>query len=273
MTPASTTALITGQGGLPAALVAAMPQRPLIAAFDDFTPEGLIPDLRFRLERLSPFLDSLQDRGVTRVVFAGAISRPRLDPALVDPATAALLAPLLAAFAGGDDGTLRAVLAIFEEAGFVVAGVAEIAPGLIPAAGVLAGEAAVSDTCDAARAAAIVAALGAVDVGQGAVVQQGLCLGLETISGTDAMLRQVAGLSASLRPEASRGRGVFYKAPKPGQDRRVDLPVLGLDTLRMVAAAGIGGVVWEAGGVICLDPQAMATLAGELGLLLWSRAP
>ena len=273
MTPAPTTALITGQGGLPAALVAAMPERPLIAAFGDFTPEGLTPDLRFRVERLSPFLDALHDRGITRVAFAGAIQRPRLDPALIDPATAALLTPLLASMAGGDDAALRAVLTIFEEAGFLVAGVADIAPALIPAAGVLAGHITPTDARDAARATAIVAALGGVDVGQGAVVQQGLCLASEALPGTDAMLRQVAELPATLRPDASHGRGLFYKAPKPGQDLRIDLPVLGSQTLRLAAAAGLGGVVWQAGGVICLEPQDMVTLAGELGLFLWSRSP
>lgn len=270
MTTAPSTALITGQGALPAALVAAMQDRPLIAAFDDFTPDGLTPDLRFRLERLSPFLGQLHDRGITRVAFAGAIRRPRLDPALVDPASAMILTPLLAAMAGGDDGSLRAVLAIFEDAGFAIAGLADLAPALIPGEGVLAGSFTATDRRDAARAAQIVAALGAVDVGQGAVVQQGLCLAVEALPGTDAMLRQVAAL-APLRPDPARGRGLLYKAPKPGQDRRVDLPVLGPQTLQLAAAAGLGGVVWEAGGVICLDPAAMAALADALGLFLWSR--
>lgn len=268
-----TTALICGQGRLPATLAAAMAERPLIAAFDDFTPDGLVPDVRFRLERLSPFLDGLAERGITRVAFAGAIRRPRLDPALVDVRSAAILAPLLAVMAGGDDGAFRAVLAIFEEAGFVVAGVGDLAPGLIPAPGVLAGAVTAGDRRDAARAAQIVAALGAADVGQGAVVQQGLCLASEALPGTDAMLRQVAALPEALRPDPAAGRGLVYKAPKPGQDLRVDLPVLGPETLRLAAAAGLGGVVWEAGGVICLDPPGMVVLAGELGLFLWSRAP
>jgi UDP-2,3-diacylglucosamine hydrolase len=68
-----------------------------------------------------------------------------------------------------------------------------------------------------------------------------------------------------------RGRGVFYKAAKPDQDRRIDLPTLGPETLRGAAAAGLGGVAFQAGSVICLDLTEMKRLAGELGLFLWAR--
>jgi DUF1009 family protein len=265
-----TTAIIAGRGRLPAALVAAMAEAPLVAALDGFAPDGLVPDLSFRVERLVPFLRLLEDRGVSRVVFAGAVQRPRLDPALLDPSTAELLPRLMQAMAAGDDATLRAVIEVFEEFGFAVAGLEDVAPSLLPGAGVLAGVVAERDKADAMRAAEIVAALGAVDVGQGAVVAQGLCLGVEALPGTDALLAQVAGISA-LRPDPGRGRGVFYKAAKPGQDRRIDLPTLGPETLRAAAAAGLGGVAFQAGSVICLDLAEMQALAGELGLFLWAR--
>ncbi len=73
-------AIIAGAGRLPAALVAHMAERPLIAALEGFAPEGLTPDQTFRVERLVPFLHHLQDEGVTTVTFAGAVQRPRLDP-------------------------------------------------------------------------------------------------------------------------------------------------------------------------------------------------
>jgi DUF1009 family protein len=265
------TAIIAGRGRLPGALVAAMDRAPLVAALDGFAPEGLIPDLTFRVERLVPFLRLLEDRGVSRVVFAGAVQRPRLDPALLDPGTAELLPRLMQAMAAGDDATLRAVVEVFEEFGFAVAGVEAVAPSLLPGAGVLAGSVTDRDRADAARAAEIVAALGAVDVGQGAVVAQGLCLGVEALPGTDALLESVAGLKPGLRPDPARGRGLVYKAAKPGQDRRIDLPTLGPETVRGAAAAGLGGIVWEAGSVICLDLSEMQRLAGESGLFLWAR--
>lgn len=264
------TALIAGQGCLPAALARAMAEPPLVAAMDGFAPDGLTVDLTFRVERLVPFLRALERDGVGQVIFAGAVTRPRLDPALLDEATATLLPRLMQAMAAGDDATLRVVIELFEEFGFTVAGVEDVAPALLPGAGVLAGTLTPRDEADAARAAAIVEAIGTVDVGQGAVVAQGLCLGVEALPGTDALLGQVAGIG-TLRPDPARGRGVFYKAAKPGQDRRIDLPTIGPETLRLAAAAGLGGIAFQAGSVICLDLAVMQRLAGELGLFLWAR--
>jgi DUF1009 family protein len=265
------TAIIAGAGGLPAALVAALAERPHVAALDGFAPSGLVPDITFRVERLIPFLRHLEDAGVTRVCFAGAVQRPRLDPSLFDPDTAQIVPRLLAAMGQGDDATLREVLALFEEAGFALVGVADLAPALVPGPGLLAGTLTPRDEKDAERAAAIVSALGRVDVGQGCVVQQGLCLAVEALPGTDAMLAAVASLPSTLRPDVGRGRGLFYKAPKDTQDRRIDLPTLGPATVRAVADTGLGGIVWQAGGVICLDLPEMIQEATARGLFLWAR--
>ncbi len=268
-------ALIAGAGRLPALLVSAMPVPPAMIT----APEGVeiadpgAPVTRFRIERLVPFLHELLDAGVERVVFAGAVTRPRLDPALFDTATAQMVPRLLAAMQAGDDATLREVIAIFEEAGLTVTGAAEVAPDLVPEAGVLTqAQPSEGDARDAARAARIVAALGAVDVGQGAVVAQGLCLAVEALPGTDAMLRQVAGLGA-LRPDPTGARGVLFKAPKPGQDRRIDLPAIGPDTVTRAAEAGLAGVAFEAGGVMLLDRAEAIARADAAGLFLWAREP
>jgi UDP-2,3-diacylglucosamine hydrolase len=266
----SRVAIIAGAGRLPAALAAEL-DAPLICALEGYAPEGLVPDHSFRVERLVPFFHALEDAGVTTVTFAGAVQRPRLDPALFDPATAQLVPRLLGAMQSGDDATLRVVIALFEEAGFAVAGTAQIAPALVPGAGVLTGTPSAQDEKDAARAAAIVRALGAVDVGQGCVVAQGQCLAVEALPGTDAMLAGVAALPQMLRPDPGRGRGVFYKAPKPGQDMRIDLPTIGPGTVHAVARAGLGGIIWQAGGVICLERAEMTAAADTAGLFLWAR--
>jgi len=264
-------AIIAGQGRLPLVLAEALEaagEAPVVAALAGFAPQdmGARAVQEFRVERLVPFWAHLHDMGVDRVVFAGAVRRPRLDPAAFDAGTAALVPRLLAAMQAGDDATLRAVIALFEDNEFAVLGVEDVAPGLLPAPGVLgAVRPDDADAADATRAARIVAALGAVDVGQGAVVARGLCLAVEALPGTDAMLDQVAAL------KHSGGAGVFFKAAKPGQDRRVDLPTIGPDTVTRAAVAGLRGLAVQAGGVIVLDRAECILRADAAGLFLWAR--
>lgn len=273
------TALIAGSGMLPGLLASALRAAGepfVLAEFDGHPatlPEGVRgpASLTFRLERLVPLIENLVALDVGRVCFAGAVRRPALEAELFDARTASLLPRLLAALRSGDDGALRAIVATFEEFGLEVVGADVIAPDLVPGPGVLAGAPTEADRADAGRAAEIVAGLGGFDLGQGAVVAQGLCLAVETLPGTDAMLDFVARTGAGLRPDPKGARGVLYKGAKPGQDRRIDLPVIGPETVRGAHAAGLAGIAWQAGSVLLLDRAAVVAAAGAAGLFLWSR--
>jgi hypothetical protein len=108
----------------------------------------------------------------------------------------------------------------------------------------------------------VVRALGALDIGQAAVVQQGLVLGVEAIEGTDALIARCA----ALRREGPGG--VLVKAPKPGQERRADLPAIGRRTVEAAAAAGLRGIAVEAGASFVLDRVATAAAADRAGLFV-----
>lgn len=254
-------ALIAGQGALPGEIVAALPERPHVAALAGFAPDSVSADEEFRLEHLGTFLSGLSDRGVTEVCFAGAVRRPPIDQSAIDAATMPLLPRIAAAMGQGDDATLRTIIDIFEEAGLTVRGAHELAPSLLPEAGFLAGAPPEGAGHDIARAREILAAMGAADTGQACVVLKGQALALEGLYGTDWML-------ASLRNRPDGRGGLLYKGPKPGQDRRVDLPTIGPATLEGAAAAGLDGVVIEAGGVLVLDREKTVAAARKHGLFL-----
>ena len=120
---------------------------------------------------------------------------------------------------------------------------------------------------DIRRGVVVARALGAIDVGQGCVVQQGMVLAVEAAEGTDAMLARCAALA---RP--GRG-GVLVKLVKPGQDRRADLPTIGPETLRGAAEAGLRGVAFEAGGTILAERDAAVAAADAAGLFLLGLGP
>ncbi|MBL9060413.1 MAG: UDP-2,3-diacylglucosamine diphosphatase LpxI [Mangrovicoccus sp.] len=269
--------VIAGRGTLPSHLARTLSARGVpvvLAAMDGTTVEN--PDnrplIRFRVEKLGALFKALKTEGVGELVFAGGVQRPKLDPTRFDFKTMTLAARFVPALKAGDDGLLRTVIGIFEAEGFAVRAAHEIAPDLLPPEGVLTrAEPSERDRKDAARAARIVAALAAADVGQGAVVAQGQALAVEALPGTDAMLAWVAGAAGSVRPDPALGRGMLFKGPKPGQDRRIDLPAIGPATVAGTVAAGLSGIAIEAGGVMILDRDEAVAAADAAGLFLWVR--
>ncbi|WP_209424617.1 UDP-2,3-diacylglucosamine diphosphatase LpxI [Pararhodobacter sp. SW119] len=261
-------ALIAGAGDLPAELLTHLPQRPLVCAVEGYPPAGLTPDLTFRIERLVPLLRRLQDEGVAQVLFAGVVHRPRLDPGLFDPETAALMPHLLPALGKGDDALLRAVIAVFEDYGLTVVGMADCAPSLLAGAGVLGSTAPdAAQTADAARGTEILRTLAPLDMGQGCVVAGGLYLAVEALYGTDAMLAHVA---ASRDLREPRAGGVLVKRAKVGQDLRMDLPAIGPATIGAARAARLSGICLQAGHVVILDRARTVAAADAAGIALWA---
>ncbi|MDE4131630.1 UDP-2,3-diacylglucosamine diphosphatase LpxI [Phaeobacter sp. QD34_3] len=260
-------ALIAGQGALPLELCNRLAERPLICAMAGSEPDALDPEITFRLEQFGSFLERLKSAGVQEICLAGAVTRPSIDPSAIDAATLPMVPVLQGALTAGDDGALRAVMQLIEASGFTVRAAHEVAPDLLMAPGVPTrvqpGE---LDKADALRGAEIVAAMSAADIGQACAVRAGQAIAVETLFGTDWMLETLA-----RRPDGQGG--VLVKAPKLGQDRRADLPTIGPETARKAAAAGLSGLVLEAGGVIVLDQEAVIETCDALGLFLWLRAP
>jgi DUF1009 family protein len=104
--------------------------------------------------------------------------------------------------------------------------------------------------------------LGAVDVGQAVVVQEGMVLAVEAIEGTDMMLSR----AAMLKKEGKAP--VMVKILKPGQDRRVDLPAIGLQTIEMLKRYGIKGIAVEAGNILLIEREAVIQMADKEGIFI-----
>lgn len=249
-------AILAGGGALPG-LLAGDGAQIVVFAGTPVIAEG--PRIAARFERLGALFDDLRAAGVARVCFAGAMQRPALDPAALDTETAGLMPRLMAAMGQGDDALLRDLAAVFEERGFAVIGAHDLRPDLLAGAGLLAGDDLAE--VDVARARAVLDALGALDVGQGAIAGRGQVLGIETLQGTDAMLRFVG-------ETAPGSGGVLVKRPKPGQDLRFDMPAIGPDTVRGAAAAGLSGIEIAAGAVLLIDRDAILTACAETGVAL-----
>jgi DUF1009 family protein len=87
------------------------------------------------------------------------------------------------------------------------------------------------------------------------------------------MLERVAMLPERLRGTPNKRRGALVKAPKPIQDRKTDLPVIGIRTIANVAAAGLAGVALEAGGALVVDREDVIKTADAAGLFVIGVSP
>ena len=265
-------AIIAGNGALPAHLFAACRKAGRAAhlvRIKGTAPEGLesVPGLDFAFEGFGALFDALHARGVGAVVFAGGLRRPEIDPARFDARTRDIAPRLLPLIGGGDDRVLREIARVFEEEGFTLEAAHDIAPDLLAGGGTLGAHVpADADLADIARAAEICAALGRADLGQAVVVAGGLCLGVETVQGTEALLAFVAETRAEAAPVKG---GVLLKAPKPGQDLRFDLPAIGPGTVAQAHRAGLAGIAVQAGGALLLERGRLIAEADRLGLFLY----
>ena len=115
---------------------------------------------------------------------------------------------------------------------------------------------------DIQRGLKVAKALGAQDVGQSVVVQQGLVLGVEALEGSDNLIKR----TASLKQEGLGG--IFVKIIKPNQETRVDRAVIGPLTVNYAAQAGLRGIAAEADHVILLNKDETIALADSKGLFI-----
>jgi DUF1009 family protein len=205
----------------------------------------------------------------TQVVFAGGMQRPKLNPLKFDLKLMKLAPTLLPALKGGDDSALSLIAQIFEAEGIDVVPAHAILDGLLAQAGAMTARIPKDDEkADIKRALQILNAMSQADVGQACVVAQGLCLGIETIQGSDILLGFVGATKDQFLTIQDGSKGVFVKASKRGQDRRLDMPTIGIDTLTAVNNAGLSGIAVAADGVQILDRDACIKLANELGLFI-----
>lgn len=269
---AGTLGIIAGGGPMPARLAAAAVasgRRVFVLGLEGHVDAPSIAPFPHRIVRIGAAgeaLAALRGAGVDELVLLGPVKRPSLLTLMPDAEGARILARIGRAAFAGDDGLLAAVVRVLEEEGFRVRGAQEVMAGLAAPEGVL-GRVAPSAAAEAdiLRGVAVARALGAVDVGQAVVVQQGIVLGVEAAEGTDALLARCAGLRRDGPP------GVLVKLAKPGQEARADLPTVGVRTVQGAAEAGLAGIALEAGLTLMPEREATIAAADRLGLFLVSR--
>jgi hypothetical protein len=260
--------ILAGGGELPGRIIAACraADRPFfVLAFKDEADPAILVDAPHAVIRMGAAGEGfriLHEAGVEEIVFAGGVRRPTVASLRPDWRAAKFFARI-GYRALGDNGLLSAVIKEMETEGFRVVGADAILGGDLAPRGTFGKvEPDEQATADIAYGVAVAKAIGSLDIGQAVVVQQGMVIGVEAIEGTDALLQRCSGL----RREGPGG--VLVKLAKPGQERRADLPTIGVRTIEAARAAGLRGIAVEAGATIVIDRRGVAAAADAAGIFV-----
>jgi DUF1009 family protein len=268
-------ALICGGGTLPLAVADFVTRRgrpvvlfPLYGAAEGTAVERF-PHHWLHIGQIGKCMRLARAAGCRDVIFIGSLVRPSLWQVRPDLKGLTMLPRVIKAFRGGDNHLLSGMGKLFEQEGFRLLGAHEVAPEILMPHGTLGRvQASERDRADMALGFDYLRAGGPFDVGQAVVVAGKHVLAVEAAEGTDQMLSRVAELRANGRIRAVAGSGVLVKAPKPGQDRRFDLPSIGPQTIEGVTRAGLAGIAVVAAATIIAEPEQVVAAADRANIFV-----
>ena len=216
-----------------------------------------------KLGAINESIKILKSENVDTIVMAGAVKRPGIFEIKLDKRAISIFSKLSNADIG-DNKLLVAISEELEQEGFKIIGAHNIDANIITPEGLLTKTAPSDENkTDIEYGIKVVKQTGALDIGQAAIIQQNIVLGVEAIEGTDALIERCK----KLKRKGGYG-GVLVKGAKPQQDKRLDLPTIGMRTLENAHKSGLEGIAIEAGGSILLDRDEVIARADKLGMFI-----
>ena len=219
-------------------------------------------DFTVSLSKIGKAIRFVKDLEIKDILMVGGIDRPSLKNIIPDLWTAKFLAKM-GSNIGGDNSILSNLTKSLEKEGFNILAPENIIPSLLCPNGVLGkhkpNKDNKKDILDGFKIAKI---LGLNDIGQSLVIENGLVLAVEAAEGTDNMISR-----AALLKKEEKG-GVLIKIIKPQQDKRIDRPVIGINTLKAIKNAGLDGVAIESKEILIINFNEVISYANNEGLFI-----
>ena len=269
-------ALISGSGELPKLIIRELTLNgiePII-----FSPIGLkvnipgsIDNILFDLFDFDGLVYELKKRFIKYLVFAGKITRNNIiDENLSTIKNYNSVKRYNINLRETDDILLRNIGIFFENQGFSILSLHEIIPGLFLKEGsITKRKPTKQDHYDIKKAIEFHNVISKADIGQSLIVSNGLCIAIETLPGTDAMIEFVLNFRNTDKKLKKVSEGILFKSLKVNQDPRFDFPVVGEKTLRNIRNAKISGLAFFENKLILLNKEKLIKLADELDLFIF----
>jgi len=102
-----------------------------------------------------------------------------------------------------------------------------------------------------------------LDIGQTIIIKNGTIVAVEALEGTNEAIKRGGTLA--------REGAVIVKVSKPNQDMRFDVPVIGVETVRIAAESRVRVIAVEAGRTLLLERDAVIALANGSNMSVVAR--
>lgn len=273
-------ALIAGSGSLPKDIANNLLLKNinfiLIALIDntennlnDLALKNNILNFSILITELSKLVKILKQNNITHVILAGGISsRPSLKDLKFDKYSLMAFQSLLGSLKKGDDSLLSAFIKFLEHYNIKVVAPDYFVPELLAPLNSVLTKTKITkkNKIEIKKACEILNLLSTFDFGQGAVVIGERLVALEGPEGTDMMLKRVKYLKE--QGKIKKDGGILVKLTKIGQEKRVDLPTIGENTVQLAYESGLHGIAIEANASFILNKNITIGLANKYKLFI-----
>ena len=192
-------------------------------------------------------INILKQNNCKKVLFAGKVSKPNFSKLKLDLKGIYYIPRIIKASKFGDAAILKEIIKILNQQRIKTISSLTYNPELtLKKENYSKIKPNNDDKKDISKAIKILSKLGKYNFSQGAVVRNSKVVGIEGKGGTEKML-------IKCKSKKFRYNGVLVKFPKKKQDLRVDLPTVGLNTLKQCKIAGLKGIVLKSKQNVFLD--------------------
>lgn len=260
--------IIAGGGSLPAYLLSICKDKGIeafIVGFDGQTDAALMDGQTHQWAEfgaVGKIISFFKSNGVTDLVMIGGVKRPPLTQIKPDLKAVKILSRI-GLRALGDNDLLSVLKEELENEGFTLHGIQGFCDRLLVQEGALGRfQPEADDWIDIELGLKVSQEIGTLDIGQSVIVQNGMIVGVEAVEGTDALIDRCSALQQN-----GRG-GILIKTRKPQQDKALDMPTIGVQTIVNAHKAGLAGIVLHADNVIVADIKTVAKYADKYKLFV-----
>lgn len=223
----------------------------------------------YEIFQLKKILDTLKKNEIKKLLFIGKISRPNLSLFKKDGEIDKYIPQLLSSYKEGDGKILSSVINIFAQKGFKIISANKISETFLLNKNELDVKISIVDKIDVSKSVKLLNDLSKYDNAQSIVSINGYIIAIEAAEGTDNLLLRVASIRKSLN-QLSTKAGILTKIPKKNQSKLIDLPVIGLKTLKLIKKANLNGIAINPSFTIIHDKSNFLKFANDCGLKIYN---